>query len=156
MELDASKDDSCAEDVKWLAVAVKSSQHASNKRVIEKLAIQEAFARMKGYEFCLITDVEIRNVYSETLDSLYFHFQLRPSTEIYYDTWLSAFRGELLFNSRMRLGQLIKTVASSVGVENELSAHFFRHALWWKDLTMNWDQRLRYERSAESLGVVSL
>lgn len=156
VELDASNDDTCVEDVKWLAVAVKSSYHASNKRVIEKLLIQEAFTRMKGYEFCLITDDEIRNVYSETLDTLYFHYKLRPSTEIYYDTWLNTFRGELLFNSDMRLGALIKAVASSVGIEDELSAHFFCHALWWKDLTMNWDQRLRYELSAKSLGVTSL
>lgn len=156
VKLDPSSDHKDLKFGTWQAIAVKPTKALLTDRVQEKLKIQEAFAMLNDIEFIVLDSDQLRTVYSETLEALYVHRRLQPFTESVYPEWLNTIRGELLFHSNMRIGEVLKNVAFSVGIQPELSLHFFKHALWCRDLTMNWNERLRLERTALKQGVKSL
>ncbi len=156
IKLDSSNDHKDLRYGSWLAIAVKPTNELLTDRVQEKLKLQEAFALLNDIEFKVLDSDQLRTVYSETLEGLYVHRCLQPFTERVYPEWLNTFRGEILFHSDMRMGDILKNVAYSVGIKPDLSLHFFKHALWCNDLKMNWDERLRLERTAQKLGVKSL
>lgn len=140
----------------WMAVAVKPTKELSQSRVKQRLELQRKYAKRNGIEFVVKDSDQLRVVKSETLELIYRNRTLRPFTETFYEDWLNTLRGELLYNADERMQIVLNNVATALGINSELSQGFFRHALWSKDIDMNWEVRLRMELSAKRLGVCVL
>lgn len=143
-------------DKEWMAIAVKPTDQLFDRRVQERLKLQESYAMLNDIEFLVMDSDQLRGVKSETLGLIYHNRALTPFTETFYKDWLNILSGELLFSSDERMHKVIKNVANSVGITPELSQYFFRHALWVKDIAMDWDVRLRMELTPKRLGVIVL
>lgn len=137
----------------WMAVAVKSTKEILKPRVQERFKLQESYAALNDIEFVVMDSDQLRGFKSETLELIYRNRTLGPFKETFYDDWLNTLRGELLYNADERMQKVLNYVAAALGINSELSQDFFRHALWSKDIDMNWDVRLRMELSAKRLGV---
>jgi len=140
-------------ELSWSAVAVKPLLELNKHRVLEKLAIQEAYAKLQGMQFYLITCDKLRTIYSENLMCLYRFRALTPQVEPILKVWLSSFLGELADDDLQSVTHLIERASISVGISYEIGVELFYHSLWQKYLSMNTEQRLMLELSARVLGV---
>lgn len=140
----------------WMAIAVKPTKELLKPRVNEKIDLQEKYANRNNIEFVVMESDQLRVIKSEILELIYRNRTLEPFTETFYEDWLNTLRGELLYNAHERMQKVLMNVANALGIAIELSQDFFRHALWSKHISMNWEMRLRMEQSPQRLGICVL
>lgn len=138
-------------DDKHIAYAVKQESDALRERTIEKLMLQEAYCKLQGIEFELVTSNDIRTIKSENLEALYRHRNISPFQKSIFEIWLSNFLGILSEDRHNRISNIIKTSSEATGISYFQAASYFYYSLWNEYLNINWNQRLKLESPASVL-----
>jgi len=119
-----------------------------------KLKIEKLFWESQGVKWFLILSSSIKNTFSQNLGLLIGSQQLSPLLTVLKERWLKLFKQELASYRSKRLSDLIEVTARQLNITFEDAVELFQYCVWHRKIKASLsDVRLRFEYSAESLGL---
>ena len=119
-----------------------------------KLKIEKLFWESQGVKWFLILSGSIKNTFSQNLGQLIGSQQLSPLLTVLKERWLQLFKKELASDHSKRLSDLIEVTARQSNITFEDAVELFQYCVWHRKIKASLsDVRLRFEYSAESLGL---
>ncbi len=139
----------------WAAIAVKPEKELAKKRVREKLAIEEAYWALKNIPWRVETDVELRIQTHFNLEKLHTYWFADAYLKPVIQHWIRAFCSLLATDPARAVWELVEEASRMAGIGTSQGQDFFYHALWHRDLLMDWKIPLLLDKPAVHLGIRS-